>query len=62
VLVKGNKETFLDWIGKALKASSIRMSEEIEPISWKLARSFPGQPALPPQGRAVEIIQPRTGR
>jgi hypothetical protein len=50
VLVKGDKETFLAWIGKALKAGSIRIPEENGPISWKPARNFFEQPPLSPGG------------
>ncbi len=49
VVVKGNKETFLGWIGKALKAGSIRIPEENGAISWKLANNFLEQPALSPR-------------
>lgn len=48
VLVKGSKEAFLGWIGKALKAGTIRIPEENGTISWKLARNFLGQPKLSP--------------
>jgi hypothetical protein len=47
VLVKGNKEKFLAWIGKALKAGSIRIPEVNGPISWKLAKNFPEPSVLP---------------
>jgi hypothetical protein len=46
VLVKGNKEKFLAWIGNALKAGSIRIPEESGPISWKLAKNFLERPVL----------------
>ena len=49
VVVKGNKETFLSWIGKGLKAGSIRIPAENGPISWTLARNFLEQPALSPR-------------
>lgn len=49
VFVKGNKETFLSWIGKALKAGSIRIPAENGPVSWTLARNFLEQPALSPR-------------
>lgn len=44
VLVKGNKQTFLSWIGNALKAGSIRIPEESGAITWKLPRNFLEQP------------------
>jgi hypothetical protein len=47
VLVKGNKDTFLGWIGKALKAGAIRIPEENGAIAWKLAANFLNQSALP---------------
>lgn len=40
VLVKGNKETFLGWIGKALKTGSIRIPQENGAITWKLTTNF----------------------
>ncbi len=47
VLVKGSKETFLSWIGKALKAGSVRIPEENGTIAWKLPANFLNRPALP---------------
>ena len=47
VLVKGNKETFLSWIGKGLKTGSIRIPEENGAIVWKLAANFLNRSALP---------------
>ena len=49
VLVEGNKETFLGWIGKALKAGTIRIPEENGAITWKLAKNVLEQPALSPR-------------
>lgn len=46
-LVKGNKETFLSWIGKGLKTGSIRIPEENGAIVWKLAANFLNRSALP---------------
>lgn len=40
VLVKGNKETFLDWIGKALKEGSIRIPQEKGALRWMLRPNF----------------------
>ena len=39
VLVKGNKQTFLKWISRALKEHLIRVPEENGSISWKLCHS-----------------------
>jgi hypothetical protein len=59
VLVKGNKETFLGWIGKALKAGSIRIPEENGAISWKLARNFLEPSASP--GAEIRKFPPSAG-
>ena len=40
VLVKGNKQTFLKWIGRALSKRLIRMPERNGSISWKLSSTF----------------------
>jgi hypothetical protein len=40
VLVKGNKQTFLRWIGRALKGRLIRIPAENGSISWKLPSTF----------------------
>jgi len=40
VLVKGNQQTFLKWIGRALRERLIRIPEENGSISWKLPRTF----------------------
>lgn len=40
VLVKGNKQTFLKWIGRGLRERLIRIPEENGSISWKLPRGF----------------------
>lgn len=40
VLVKGNKQTFLKWIGRALRERLIRISEQNSSTSWKLPASF----------------------
>ena len=40
LLVKGNKQTFLKWIGRALRERLIRIPEENGSISWKLPRGF----------------------
>jgi hypothetical protein len=40
VLVRGSKQTFLKWIGRALRQRLIRIPEENGSISWKLASTF----------------------
>lgn len=40
VLIKGNKQTFLKWIGRALRERLIRIPEQNGSISWKLSRTF----------------------
>ncbi len=40
VLVKGNKQTFLKWIGRALRERLIRIPAENGSIAWKLPSSF----------------------
>jgi len=40
VLIKGNKQTFLKWIARALRQGLIWIPERNEAISWKLPRTF----------------------
>lgn len=40
VLVRGNKQTFLRWISRALREQLIRIPAENGSISWKLPRTF----------------------
>src|SRR5712675_3798872 len=40
VLVKGNKQTFLKWIGRALRDRLIRIPAASGSISWKLPSTF----------------------
>jgi hypothetical protein len=40
VLVKGNKQTFLKWIGRALKLRLIGVPKENKAIHWKLPKDF----------------------
>lgn len=47
VLVKGTKQTFLGWIGKALKQGSIRLPEQNGAISWRVPENFLDRPLLP---------------
>src|SRR5216683_7065737 len=46
VVVKGNKQTFLGWIGRALKQRLICMPKENRAIHWKLPKSFLDRPTL----------------
>jgi len=48
VLVRGNKQTFLKWIGRALSKCLIRIPEENGSISWKLPGTFLEQSNLGP--------------
>ncbi len=52
VLVKGNQQTFLKWIGRALREHLIGIPEENNSISWKLPRNFPGTPEFTVQETA----------
>jgi hypothetical protein len=52
VLVKGNKQTFLKWIGRALSKRLIRVPEKNGSISWKLPSTFLEQSNLQPTGPA----------
>ena len=40
VLVKGSKQTFLKWIGRALRERLVQIPEENGSISWKLPPTF----------------------
>ena len=40
VLVKGNKQTFLRWIGRALREGLIRIPAASGSINWKLPSTF----------------------
>ncbi len=40
VLVKGNKQTFLKWIGRALNQRLIGMPKENGAVHWKLPKNF----------------------
>ncbi len=48
VLVKGNKQTFLKWIGRAVRERLIRIPEQSGSISWKLPRTSLEQSNLQP--------------
>jgi hypothetical protein len=47
VVVKGNKQTFLKWIGRALKQRLIRIPEGNGSIAWKLPHPIFDSAALP---------------
>ena len=55
VLVNGNKQTFLKWIGRALTGRLIRMPPENGPVSWKLPSTFLGRSNL--QSTSEERLQ-----
>lgn len=40
VLIKGNKQGFLKWIGRALRENTIQVPETNGPISWQPPRGF----------------------
>ncbi len=48
VLIRGNKQTFLKWIGRAIRERLIRIPEENGSISWKLPGTFLEQSNLGP--------------
>ena len=48
VLVRGTKQVFLKWIGRALSKRLIRIPEENGSISWKLASNFLRRSTLQP--------------
>jgi hypothetical protein len=48
VLVRGNKQTFLKWIGRALRGRLIQIPASSGSISWKLPRTFLEQSNLQP--------------
>ena len=48
VLIKGNKQTFLRWIGRALRGRLIRIPAENGSISWQLPRTFLEESNLQP--------------
>ena len=46
VLIKGNKQGFLKWIGRALRERTIQVPEKNGSISWKAPRGFFNAPDL----------------
>jgi hypothetical protein len=61
VLVKGNKQTFLKWIGRALRERLIRIPEENGSVSWKLPRTFLEKPNLQ-QSESPQLRHDTVGR
>ena len=61
VLVKGNKQTFLKWIGRALRERLIRIPEENGSVSWKLPRTFLEQSNLQ-QSEGPQLTHDTVGR
>ncbi len=55
VLVKGNKQTFLGWIGKALKGGLIRIPEENGAMKWNLHPNFL-QPKNSTSERPIDLL------
>jgi hypothetical protein len=49
ILVRGNKQTFLKWIGRALREQFIRIPQENGSISWNLPNILLKQSKLQPQ-------------
>jgi hypothetical protein len=49
VLVKGNKQTFLKWIGRALRGRLIQIPASSGSISWKLPSTFLERSNLQPR-------------
>jgi len=62
VLIIGNKQTFLKWIGRAIRERLIRIPEENGSISWKLPGTFLEQsnlgptPDARPQGAGIVSV------
>lgn len=60
VLVKGSKQTFLKWIGRALREHLIRIPEENGSISWRLPRTSLEHSNLQ-QSESLRITQDSAG-
>jgi len=58
VLVRGNKQTFLRWIGRALRERLIRIPAENGSISWRLPRTFLEESNLQP----ISVRRPQHAR
>lgn len=61
VLVKGNKQTFMKWIGRALRERLIRIPQENGSVSWKLPRTFLEKPNLQ-QSESPQLRHDTVGR
>jgi hypothetical protein len=61
VLVRGNKRTFMKWIGRALRARLIRIPQENGSVSWKLPRNFLEQSNLQ-QGESPQLVDDTIGQ
>ncbi len=58
LLVKGTKQAFLGWIGKALKEGSIRFPEQNGALSWRLPASFLERSPVPAANDECVTAQP----
>ena len=61
ILVKGNKHTFLKWIGRALRERLIRIPEDNGSIRWKFTPTFLGQSNLQ-QSESPQLTHDTIGR
>ena len=61
VLIKGNKQTFLKWIGRAVRERLIRIPEESGSISWRLPHTFLEHLSLQ-QSESARITHDEVGR
>jgi len=61
ILVKGNKQTFLKWIGRALRERLIRIPEDNGSIRWKFTPTFLGQSNLQ-QSESPQLTHDTIGR
>jgi len=62
VLVRGNKQTFLRWIGRALRERLIRIPAENGSIAWRLPRTFLKESNLQPTVRGETSRRERSCR
>jgi hypothetical protein len=61
LLVKGNKQTFMKWIGRALRERLIRIPEDNESIRWKFTPTFLAQSNLQ-QNESPQLTHDTIGR
>jgi hypothetical protein len=61
LLVKGNKQTFMKWIGRALRERFIRIPQENGSVSWKLPPRFLEQTNLQ-EGECPQLTHDTVGR